>query len=379
MVRSVGKDSDLGIASQVGPCLIVEPERATNQVNIFRQALPRVKIYYAFKAFADASIVSAIDGLVDGYDIASLGECDQLEKLGIHTDRMIFANPVKDINDINTSYDKGLRRFVFQSYDEIDKFTEHAIATQAILRIKVPDERNISGQKFSYKYGANPSEAVALIKYASDAGISVVGLTFHVGSQSTDPLLWTDAISICSKIIDDVKIQLDIKLCLLDIGGGFPIDYSDGSLDNFNSIAGAINLALEDIDQSVEIVAEPGRFLVADSAYLVCDVIGLETRDKERWLYVNTGIFHGFMEVFEFQRLLQRVELIEDDLCLSKSTMSKFVLAGQTCDGDDIISREVVLPECTKRGGRLKIMQTGAYFEVYSSSFNSMNYDKIIV
>jgi ornithine decarboxylase len=118
----------------------------------------------------------------------------------------------------------------------------------------------------------------------------------------------------------------------------------------------------------VNVIAEPGRSLVADCAVILTTVIGRETRDDEEWLFLDTGVFQSLLETLEFGRLLQQIVPVGG----TGEPGIRFTVAGPTCDGDDVLSHDVRLPAGTRTGDRLMITGAGAYTLAYASDFNGI-------
>lgn len=349
--------------------MLVHPEAATEAIAKLRRELPNVGLYYAYKCFSNAEVVKAIDSLIDGYDVASEGECRDLVDLGVSGDRLLFANPVKIPGHVSYAHKIGVKGFTFQSADELDKIAELAPGSSVICRVKVPDEHNTTGQAFSKKFGVEPASVVKLMKQAKQLGLKPDGLSFHVGSQSSLPELWATGIELCSQLMEDCK-KAGVPLSILDIGGGFPAAYKTGDYQSFEKIAAAIRESLAaHVPSDVAVIAEPGRFIVANTASIVTNVISREVRGEQEWLFLDTGVFQSLLEVFEFHRLLQTpVPLFE-----SKTTKTApFTLAGPTCDSDDTIEMGVELPADIKRGDKIVITLAGAYTLAYGSDFNGI-------
>lgn len=354
--------------------MLVHPEAAAEAVAKFRHELPRVEIYYAYKCFSNAEVVKAIDSLIDGYDVASQGECEELIKLGVKPERLLFANPVKIPAQVAYAYKKGVMGFTFQSADELKKMAELAPGSDVIVRVKVPDEHNTTGQAFSKKFGVEPVLVKSLMLQAKDLGLNPKGVSFHVGSQSSLPDLWTTAIELCMQLIDDCN-QEGLNLDLLDIGGGFPAAYETGDYAKFERITAAIRQSLKDnVPENIRVISEPGRIIVANTAAIITNVISRETRGDQEWIFLDTGVFQALLEVFEFHRLLQTPVLLSD----REAGRAQFTLAGPTCDSDDTIEMGVDLPADINRGDRIVITLAGAYTLAYGSSFNGIKPPELV-
>lgn len=349
--------------------MLIHPEAAAEAVAKFRYELPRVEIYYAYKCFSDAKIVKVIDSLIDGYDVASENECRDLLKLGVKADRLLFANPVKIPSQIEYAHNIGVEGYTFQSLGELEKLAKLSPHAKVICRVKIPDDTNTTGQAFSKKFGVEPASVLSLMKHAKKLGLQPEGISFHVGSQSSLPELWSTAIQLCSALFTQCK-DAGIDLSVLDIGGGFPAAYQTGDYTVFEKIASTIRETLDEyVPDNIRVIAEPGRFIVANTASIVTSIIGKEQRGPNEWLFLDTGVFQCLVEVLEFHRLLQKVIPLKS----SASADAPYTLAGPTCDSDDTIEQGVTLPSNLTIGDRLVITLAGAYTLAYGSDFNGIN------
>src|SRR5512135_1927485 len=148
----------------------------------------------------------------------------------------------------------------------------------------------------SSKFGAEPGEAGHLIRQAFDAGLVVEGLSFHVGSQCTNFDNYAAALSITSDIFHDARAK-GFNLKIVDIGGGFPVPY-DAQVPKFAKLAKLINTECQRLfPEDIEIIDEPGRFIVASSGKLITEIIGKARRDGKIFYYINDGVYHTFSGV----------------------------------------------------------------------------------
>jgi len=147
---------------------------------------------------------------------------------------------------------------------------------------------------------------------------------------------------------------------LLNLGGGYPIQFT-GIEPTIAEIGVAINKELEAIPNTIQIMAEPGRFLVGSAGCLVTQVVGLATRDEKRWLYLDTGTYGGLMELaedFSSNIVSQR----GGETCL-------WTMAGPTCDSIDVFG-EYSLPSSMEVEDLLFITNLGAYCTTCACDFN---------
>jgi ornithine decarboxylase len=345
------------------PYMVTDLTAVDKNVAAFKKALPEVDIYYAIKANRDEQVIKTVDNDVSGYDIASLGELELLMAQGISADRVIYSNPVKIPHHIQRAYELGVRYFAFDSTSEIKKLAQYAPGSTVYLRIKVADY----GSKFplSKKFGVDPMHAVDLCSLAQDSGLEVKGITFHVGSQSENIEVWKTAIKIAGKTISDLKNKgLDIEF--LDLGGGFPADYGEAA-PTITQVAKAIHEGIAKyLDPQIRLIAEPGRYVVANSSHFVTSVICRENRSGSDWLYLDIGTFQGLIEPLEMSNWKYPVKTDKG----TKGYHKEFVLSGPTCDAFDTIGTDYMLPSDLDVGDKLYIGAVGAYSTVYASDFN---------
>src|SRR5262249_42028949 len=140
---------------------------------------------------------------------------------------------------------------------------------------------------------ALPGEAVDLIAFAHNNKLEVEGLSFHVGSQCTNHQNYVQALHMAAAVFTEAKSR-GFELKLLDIGGGFPAHYDD-TVPAFKSLARTINPELDRLfPPPVEILAEPGRFLVASAATAVAEIIGKAVREGKLCYYINDGVYQTY-------------------------------------------------------------------------------------
>lgn len=345
------------------PYVVTDLKVVEDKVTRFRKLLPQVGIYYAIKANNDVKIIKRLRKYVEGYDIASLGEAQQLTSLGIAADRLMYSNPVKVPSHIAAAYALGVRNFAFDSLMEIEKLATYAPGSNVYLRLKVSDY----GSKFplSRKFGTNALHAVDYCSVAQDAGLHVKGVTFHVGSQSENPQVWERAIKVAGEVIKQLQ-EKGIEVEFLNLGGGFPADYGD-PIPGLGQVAQVIKQSLKaHVPEGIRVIAEPGRYLAANTSVLTASVIGCENRDGVDWLYLDIGAFQGLIEPLEMPNLRYPIKTNKNPRCLKKV----FVVSGPTCDAYDTLGSDYLLPADLKVGDKLTIEAVGAYSFVYASNFN---------
>jgi ornithine decarboxylase len=224
--------------------------------------------------------------------------------------------------------------------------------------------------ELSSKFGAHPGEAVDLIFAADKAGLTVEGISFHVGSQTTNFENFVQAINLAASVFKEAKERGYTKMFLLDIGGGFPAPY-DENVQPFRLLAKKINAELERLfPKEIQILAEPGRFLIATAGTLVAKVIGKADRDGKRCYYINDGVYHTFSGII-FDHLKYRVKAFR------KGPAQISAVFGPTCDALDTVSLAEELPDL-ELGDLVYSENIGAYSHASSTFFNGFPPAKVV-
>jgi ornithine decarboxylase len=353
------------------PFLLMDTERIKENISIIGRNIKNSKVFYALKANPDVAIADLVHARNIGFEIASEGELKILSSLDVRPARIISSNPVKSITFLEMAADYGVRYFAFDSYDEVEKIAKYAPESNVYVRLSVPNEG--SEWPLSKKFGVELDDAVRLLSYARQKRLNPVGITFHVGSQCQNPYNWNIAID-KAKILWDRARAKGIRLTVLNIGGGYPINYTKivTSIDSIEKNIGT--LIREQFPEGTEVHLEPGRAVVGDAGILVSSVIGKARRHDEDWLYIDVGVFNGLMESLGGIRYTYLVEGSKSN----GTNERRWTIAGPSCDSFDVIDRYVTLPE-PEIGGLVLILSSGAYTVSYASEFNGFSIPRNIL
>ena len=358
------------------PLFVVDHAALRANYAEFKRYLPRVQAYYAVKANPDPAILRTLYQIGGSFDVASLEEfmlvCENIRLLPAKArqdyiwDKIIYSNPIKDRHTLE-ELDPCRPLVTYDNREEIRKIRKHAPHAGLALRVRVPNTGSMV--ELSSKFGASPAEAVDLIAAAFDAGLTVEGLSFHVGSQCTNFENYVQALGISAAVMEEAASR-GFELKLLDIGGGFPARY-DRHVRPFRELARILRPELDRLFPShLEILAEPGRFLVATAATLVAEVIGKAERDGKRCYYINDGIYHTYSGIL-FDHCQYPVKSFKH---APKKISAVF---GPTCDALDVVSQSEMLPELSL-GDLVYSENIGAYSHASSTCFNGFPPTKVV-
>ncbi len=321
------------------------------------------KTLYPVKTNPDPRVLSALfaAGLRD-FDVASLNEIDLVYNLLPNTN-LYFMHPIKSRNAIQKAYfDYGVRDFVLDNSNELNKIleqTDYAKDLNLFVRLAVPNyhsEISLSG-----KFGINQKDAITLLKHTRTI-TDKLGISFHVGSQCMNPIAFANAINLTAEVLT----QANIKIEVLDVGGGFPTAYSNLMPPPLHTYMDEISNSLERYPTLglAEVICEAGRAMVAESSSLVVKV---ELR-KGNALYINDGIYGSLFEAGH-SNFIYPVRLIRKSSDSGKKLLP-FKFYGPTCDSADVMEGPFYLPGDIEEGDYIEIGQLGAYGRTMQSNFN---------
>jgi len=315
-----------------------------------------------FRSNPHPAVLARLQAIGSSFEIASAVELDTLTNLGVKPAELIYSNPVKPIAHIARAYQAGVRRFAFDSLDELAKLA--TVAPDAEVFIRLAAQQTMSDVPSEGKFGVDPDAAVGLLAAARDHGLDPCGITFHVGSQMLNPLAWKRPL----QTVGEVMEKTDIRLRMVDLGGGFPARYGAQPLP-LTEYAEVIAAGLAELPYEVDAIIEPGRAVVAEAGTLITTVIGTALRRGDRWAHLDVGAFNGLMESLETNNRLRFP--VSDSR--GSARRDRFHLTGPTCDSQDTILYGVELSADLATGDRVFIGSTGSYTTVYASHFNGFD------
>ena len=411
--------------------LVTDLSSIERQVQAWHYELPMVEPFYAVKCNPAPVIVELLGHHGVNFDCATEGEIELVtQHLGFSADRVVYANPAKMPAHLRYAHACGVRLTVFDSEDELHKLANLARGLsrapreqmQLLLRLATDDSSSVC--QFSNKFGASVVDAEHLLTVARDLGLSVAGVSFHVGSGCGDAHAYTLALQHSAHVFK-LATKLDMPpLHIVDIGGGFPggMDgYGGTGMPTFSELARCIRDGIAAFDglicdttnthphahtaPPVRFIAEPGRFFVSAATTAVTSVYarkGLcspvapsdvvtagETEeqdlDKEQQqdgvqmqeqqaLYVDDGVYGTFNNIIYDHASPTARKVHLPSAAAATATGAALIptaVFGPTCDGLDQLRKieDTLLPHCAI-GDWLEWSDMGAYTHTASFVFN---------
>lgn len=356
----------------------------------WKQLLPRVEPFYAVKCNQDEQVVQLLADLGVGFDCASKAEIAHVMKMGVSSDRIIYANPCKQKSFLKYAAKQNVDLMTFDNEAELVKIKDLYPSARLVLRLLPTSQFKVQCE-LGNKFGCHPDNVCKLLARAQALDLNVTGISFHVGSGVEEAAAFSCAV----KQAHDawcLAEEFGFDMTLLDIGGGFPGQKS--APVTFAEIAEKLNEALDKYfpqDSGVRIIAEPGRYFVASAFTLAVNIIAKRTVARDvsenhtntdsvpdghhqqnvgnndepsHMYYVNDGVYGSFNSLM-YDHAHVEAKVFEDGQEFSSSVW------GPTCDGLDCILEDCRLPEM-EVGQWIYFHDMGAYTMCAGSTFNGM-------
>jgi ornithine decarboxylase len=359
------------------PIFVIDHDKIRQNYREFKALLPSVQVYYAVKANPDPGIVKTLFDMGCSFDVASLPEfmivyekirdMPDKERQDWIWDKIIYANTIKPVETLE-ALDRYKPLVTFDNIEELKKIKKYAPHAGLVLRLRVPNTGSMV--ELSSKFGADPGEAVDLIAEAFATGLVVEGLSFHVGSQCTNFENYFQALQLSANILQETETRTGQVIKILDIGGGFPVKYHP-RVKSLRILTRKLDGEIRRLfSPDMQILAEPGRYLVANACTLVSKVIGKAFRDGKPGYYINDGIYHTYSgQIFDHCNY--------PVLAFKEGEKQVSAVFGPTCDAFDTITLSAELPEL-EIGDLVYSENIGAYSIASSTHFNGFPPAKVV-
>jgi ornithine decarboxylase len=314
-----------------------------------------------------------------GFDCASKAEIEQVLKMNIEPDRIIYAQPCKTNSYVRYAASHGVKQMTFDNADELYKIKKLYPRSELFLRISTDDSSSLC--RLSLKFGAAMDTTEELLALAKELDLNIVGVSFHVGSGASDPSAFLKAVQDARAVFDQAHCY-GFNMRTLDVGGGF-------SSDTFEAMAAVLRDALDEyMPAHINIIGEPGRYYVASAFTLAAHIIARRTiedpttNEKSYMIYLNDGLYGNFSSImFDHQhpvaKVLRAGDLGQFHFDASASQQSQdgieYSIWGPTCDGIDRISESIRFGHILDVGDWLYFEEMGAYTKCSATRFNGFN------
>lgn len=338
----------------------------------FAQALSAVDhlICYAVKANSNLAVLDTLARLGSGFDIVSLGELKRVLAAGGKPEHIVFSGVGKSVHEMEAALEAQIRCFNVESIAELERLakvsTAHGVVAPVSLRIN-PDVDAMTHPYISTglkenKFGINMADAMDTYRRAAEhQSIDVRGIDCHIGSQLTSLTPYIDAVTILLGMVDTLQAE-GIALSHIDVGGGHGIQYSDD--ESRLDITAWANSVIEAIgDRSLQLLVEPGRYIVGQAGILLTRVEYLKSNEDRHFAVVDAAmndlirpaLYDAWQSIEEVERLPRESRCYD--------------VVGPVCESADFLGKDRML--AIEQDDLLCVRSAGAYSSVMSSNYNT--------
>lgn len=329
------------------------------------------RVLYAVKANDDPEVLRLLnEGGIRHFDCASLPE---IEAVRTHCpgSTPYFMTPVRLRGAAGLAQREwGVRHFMVDDTSGLERLRAEIDMRSSVVFVRMAVRHPHALQNFANKFGADPDEVPGLLQSVRGLGAEPA-LAFNVGSSVISPDAYTEAMDIAAGVLR----QAGFPLRLVDIGGGFPLEYPGFPVPPLGDYFQAVTDAMPSLGlaRDGELMAEPGRRLAAPGLSAVVEVL---LRKDDR-VYINDGMYGIFWELRFKAHQRYAVTAYREGRELTGDT-DAFHLFGPTCDGSDVLPETISLPREVAPGDHLHFHRLGAYSLSGRTRFNA-HYSDLVV
>jgi len=339
------------------------------RIDTWKDHLGWIQPHYAIKANDSDWLLTRLQQNNFSFDVATSAEMEKCVKLGIPTSELIYSHAVKSDADLREAARLGVKLTVFDAVSELYKIRRiWGPSAQVLMRIKVKDDG--AQVSFSHRFGAEKYEWFELFETLKSLGLTLRGVSFHVGSgiEGDKAAVYVKAIERAKEALESARDFGFSNSNILNIGGGF------GAKEDIAVLGSVFSRFREELSDYTWI-AEPGRYFAAFSQTVVTQVLLVKPARKERvqQITVNDGIYGSFSCIpFDHSGLLRSNDYPVDVEGFPCADVVPTQVFGASCDGYDILSQNLPAPADIEVGDFLAFAGMGAYTQVSASTFNGV-------
>lgn len=363
------------IADRIGtPFYCYSEAQVLQNIHRCQSAFQRfdIAVHYAVKANSNLSILRLVQQAGLGVDLVSGGEILRAQTVGIAPDRMIFSGVGKTRHELCTAIESGVGQINVESQEELallaslsEQFCRQvSVALRVNPDVDVDTHKHITTGSKGNKFGLSMEHVVPLYRrYADHPYLQITGLAMHIGSQICSVEPYQNAIQ---KLLDLVEvIEADGHTVeVLDLGGGFGINYGDDQGLDFEVVAQTIASSV--VGFQGRVCVEPGRSVVGDAGVLVSEISYVKEADPRPFVILDAAM-NDLMRPALYQAAHPIVPL---QVNLSASER-RYDVVGPVCESTDTFVQDYPMDAELAAGDRVAFLCTGAYCAVMSSAYNS--------
>lgn len=280
------------------PYYIYDSRKIDRKVSILKGSFSKFSdLFFAVKANTSISILKIMKEHNIGAEVVSPGEIFMAMKAGIPPGKILYDSLARKEEEIIFAIDKGIKFFNFESIDQAllldnsSKKTKQKIS--AFVRINpgiFPKTHShlSTGSSWS-KFGIPFKDLDKVYGVAKDfKSTELVGMHYHIGSQLLTPDPYFEALKKIESTVDFFN-KKGLKIKYINLGGGFGIPYKE-SEEGFDVSVLSQTYREFSNKYGVRVFLELGRFLVAESGFIITKILDIKDREGVPLYVVDSGM-----------------------------------------------------------------------------------------
>ena len=366
------------IAAQVGtPFYCYSTATLQRHYQVFEEALEGLDclICYAVKANSNLAVLKVLANMGSGADVVSEGEFRRALAAGIPGERVIFSGVGKTRQELEFALKNDVRQINVESEPELELLNGVAVAmgVKAPVSMRVnPDvdaktHEKISTGKAENKFGIAYEDAPRLYRKAAGmAGIQVLGVDMHIGSQLTDLAPYEQAYTLMRDLIERLEGE-GIPIPRIDLGGGLGVPYTRDNQPpplpfDYGKMVRKVFAGMEDREFEIE----PGRLIAANAGILVASTVYIKENAGRRFLILDAAM-NDLVRPALYDAWHDIEPVIEAPASAEKI---RYDVVGPICESGDTFAKQRDMPKISQND-LVVFRSAGAYGAVMASEYNT--------
>ena len=361
------------LAQRVGmtPFYAYDRQLITNRVALLRKYLPpEVQIRYSMKANPMPAVVQHLATIVDGIDVASVGELRVALDTPILPGQISFAGPGKKDNELSCAIASGVT-LNMESKQEMQRIAilgQHlGICPKVAIRINPNFELKSSGMKMSggaKQFGVDAEHVPSMLARMQRLKLDFEGFHIFCGSQNLNSAAIQEAQEKTIQLGLSLAKQASYPIRLLNIGGGFGIPYFPGDKElDLKSVCKNLHRLIDETKKhapNTRIEIELGRYIVAESGIYVCRVLERKISRKRVFLITDGGLHHHLPASGNFGQVIRKNYPVVVGNKVVGHERESVTVVGPLCTPLDLLADEIEMAKA-EVGDLIVVFQSGAY------------------
>jgi diaminopimelate decarboxylase len=332
----------------------------------------QAQICYAMKANSSLAVLQVFAHAGCGFDIVSGGELARVLAAGGDPAKVIFSGVGKTRAEMKQALQVGIGCFNVESEAELDVLSEVALGLGLKAPVSLRVNPNVDPKTHPYistglkgnKFGIAHERAVQVYQHAASlAGLKVVGIDCHIGSQITEMTPYLDAMDRIVDLVAAVEAA-GVPIHHIDFGGGLGINYNGDTPPEADALWAQLLAKLDARGYGQrQLMIEPGRSLVGNAGVCLTEVVYTKPGEQKNFCIVDAA-----MNDLPRPAMYEAFHQIVPVTPRSGEAVTCDVV-GPVCESGDWIGRD--RPLVVQAGDVLAVLSAGAYCMSMASNYNT--------